>query len=148
MTLEEEAEETIFHSLLFMNGILWMQAHMTGGGASNFFPPHNHAPGVESQFQIVINVTRDACRWLNDKTDHLTDDEACEYVRGELETCLSEVAVGERRTAFGNIVPIMSSMKIVAVTCYPAAQGGVSSAVDDRVNEVATRRFLVHYNGF
>jgi hypothetical protein len=146
--MNDAIEEELLYSLLFRNGVLLMQAHMQGGGAANFFPPHGHAVDVESQFQLVINVTKDACIWLNEKTDHLSDAEACRYVQEQLEECLSNTAVGKRRTAFGNEEAIMSSMRVVAVTCYPAAKGGHSSRIDNPKQQAATRRFLVHYNGF
>lgn len=141
-------EDDIFYPLMFRNGVLLMWAHMQGGGAANFYPPPGHAREISSQFQLVVNVSRDACAWLNTKTDHLTDEAACQYFREQIEACIATTAVDSRRTAFGADVPIMSSMKVVGVTCYPAEKGGVSRNIDAPDKQVATRRFLVHYNGF
>ena len=134
--------------MLFTNGFLAMEANMRTSGFSDFFAPEGHAEGINSQFKLVVNRTKMACRWLNSQTDHLDEKLACEFVKQGLEECIAGMNVGQRKNSFGQLVDVKSSIKIVAVTCYPAAAGSVSGAVNDRTKEVATRRFLVHYNGF
>lgn len=142
MVLPDEIAEP----LLFTNGMLAMEAEMQGKYPKNFLPPDFHAVHVRSQFRLVLNVTRDACAWLNAKTDHLSEAEACAFVREHIERAIANTAVGERETAFGTTVPVMSSIRVVAVTCYDARLGSVSHLIDGV--QSATRRFVVHYNGF
>ncbi|HWT40510.1 MAG TPA: hypothetical protein VN081_04580 [Dongiaceae bacterium] len=140
--------DDIGEALLFENGILAMEAAMSGKFVSDFFPPHNHARQVTSQFRLVLNRSRLASLWLNEQTDTLDDEDACTFVQENLERFLKRTVVEAHQTAFGNTEEVHSTMKVVAVTCYPARVGDVSSNVNDRANQVATRRFVVHYNGF
>lgn len=143
MGMPDEIAEPLF----FTYGFLAMEEKIRGNFVENLFPPYRHAADIVSQFRIVLNWSRGACAWLNDKTDHLTDDEACAFVRKGVEETIARTTVGERVNAFGIREPVMSSIKVVAVTCYDSRRGGLSHNVSLN-DQVATRRFVVHYNGF
>lgn len=132
--------------LAFMTSILNMNAYMRGELTTPFIPPTNHARELQSQFRMVINTGRAACLWLNQKTDALSDNDACMFVLSGLQDHLSKTIVDTRRTAFGSETPVYSSVRIVGVTCYPASEGSANFVMDRE--QLATRRFVVHFNGF
>ena len=136
-------DETFWQNHLAITMIGAMEREMSE--ASNICPPEDHERQIESQFVVIANQTKLTAGYINylERDKKMGPQSICRLIRKLIHHALTYGRI------YDNLVgdPLKSTMKLVAVTYYPASKA-VKSEFASQTKLIANTHYVLHYDGY
>ena len=136
-------DETFWQNYLAISMIGAMEREM--GEVSHIRPPENHERQIESQFVAIANQTKLTAMYINylERDKKMGPQSICRLIRKLIHHALTHGRI------YDNLVgdPLKSTMKLVAVTYYPASKA-VKSKLASQTQLIANTHYVLHYDGY